>query len=69
MNHAATVSTKPQAVRPPAIPLSELWPWALLGTLLLGVLAFMVGVDGSAISVGPGQFLHDGRHLLAFPCH
>lgn len=54
------------------IPVRELLPWALFGTLLLLALYF-VGADEGATSIIPGmyvhEFLHDGRHLLGFPCH
>ena len=60
-------------VAPAPVPLWELLPWAVFaGVLLLGVL-YLVGLDQGAASVVPGQllheFLHDGRHLLAVPCH
>jgi hypothetical protein len=55
-----------------AIPLREILPWAIFGALLLLALYF-VGVDEGATSLIPGmyvhEFVHDGRHLLGFPCH
>jgi hypothetical protein len=60
----------PAAVRP--IPLRELFPWMVFAVVLLAALYF-VGLDEGATSVVPGtyvhEFLHDGRHLLGFPCH
>jgi hypothetical protein len=57
---------------PAAIPLQETMPWALFGILLLLALSF-VGVEDGATSMMSGlsvhEFLHDGRHLLGFPCH
>ncbi len=54
------------------IPVRELLPWAAFGALLLLALWF-VGADEGAASIIPGmyvhEFLHDGRHLLGFPCH
>jgi hypothetical protein len=54
------------------IPIREIWPWALLGVVLLLALYF-VGVEEGAASIIPGmyvhEFVHDGRHLLGFPCH
>jgi cobalt transporter subunit CbtB len=36
-------------------------------------LLYRVGMDQGATSVFPGsmihEYLHDGRHLLGFPCH
>jgi hypothetical protein len=59
-------------VHPPAISVRELWPWTLFGIALLA-LAYMVGVEEGAMSLTSGsvlhEWLHDGRHLLGFPCH
>jgi hypothetical protein len=60
------------AGHPPAVSLEGAWPWALLGVALL-VLLYLVGLDEGAASAIPGhalhEWLHDGRHLLGFPCH
>jgi hypothetical protein len=46
-------------------------PWALFGLALL--LVYFVGADEGAMSIVPGvdlhEWVHDGRHLLGFPCH
>jgi Probable cobalt transporter subunit (CbtB) len=59
-----------QALAP--IPVREVLPWAIFGALLLLALYF-VGAEEGATSLIPGmyvhEFLHDGRHLLGFPCH
>ena len=69
---AAPLSAASEAIYPPKISLHEIWPWALLGFVLL-LMAFFVGIDGGAASLASGnsihEFLHDGRHLLGFPCH
>jgi hypothetical protein len=69
---AAGSPGRPEAVHPPAISLSELWPWTLFGVALM-LLIYFVGVDEGAASVIPGsnvhEWVHDGRHLLGFPCH
>lgn len=71
-NAAAAPSRLSEPIRPPAIEVREVWPWALLA-LALTLLLYLVGVEQGASSVLPGQVLHewvhDGRHLLAFPCH
>ncbi len=58
--------------RPTAIPLSSLWPWLLFVPLLLLAIYF-VGAEEGATSIIKGmavhEFVHDGRHLLGFPCH
>jgi len=74
MQHVATGS---QALpRVPSLPapvsLREVLPWALFALALL-VLIYFVAMDQGATSVLPGtyvhEFVHDGRHLLGFPCH
>ena len=59
--------------RPDAIPLRELLPWAILGGLLLVLSIYFVGAEEGATSLFRGmyihEFVHDGRHLLGFPCH
>ena len=54
------------------IPVVEVLPWVLFGALLLLALYF-VGAEEGATSIIPGmyvhEFVHDGRHLLGFPCH
>jgi Probable cobalt transporter subunit (CbtB) len=62
-----------QPVAIPVIPLSELMPWVLFGGLLMLLLIYFVGAEQGATSLIQGrtvhEFLHDGRHLLGFPCH
>jgi hypothetical protein len=69
---AAPAADRQEVVHPPAISLSELWPWTLFGVALM-LLVYFVGVDEGAASVIPGssvhEWVHDGRHLLGFPCH
>lgn len=56
-----------------AIPLGEIMPWAAFGTLLALILLYFVSTEQGAVSVFGGmyvhEFVHDGRHLLGFPCH
>jgi len=71
MSQNAAVPTA--RVAPVPVPLRELLPWALFaGVVLLGLL-YLVGMDQGATALVPGEllheFVHDGRHLLAFPCH
>jgi hypothetical protein len=69
---AARSQPSPEVIHPPAISLGELWPWTLFGVALM-LLIYFVGVDEGAASVIPGatlhEWVHDGRHLLGFPCH
>lgn len=58
---------------PVAIPVREVLPWAILGGLLLLLAVYFVGAEQGATSLISGmyvhEFVHDGRHLLGFPCH
>jgi Probable cobalt transporter subunit (CbtB) len=62
-----------QPVSLPVIPLRELFPWALFAGLLMLLLIYFVGAEQGATSLLRGtmihEFVHDGRHLLGFPCH
>jgi Probable cobalt transporter subunit (CbtB) len=62
-----------QPVSLPVIPLRELFPWALFSGLLMLLLIYFVGAEQGATSLVRGsvihEFVHDGRHLLGFPCH
>ena len=56
-----------------SVPVQELLPWAVfIGSLAL-LLIYFVGTEGGATSIFAGhyvhEFVHDGRHLLGFPCH
>lgn len=59
--------------RPVAIPVRELLPWAVFGGILMLALIYFVGSEEGATSIISGtylhEFVHDGRHLLGFPCH
>lgn len=61
------------AAAPAPIPLRELLPWIAFGGLVLLMALYFVGAEEGATSLIPGMFvhelLHDGRHLLGFPCH
>lgn len=68
--------TQPSAVPTPAptpIPLRELLPYAVYVAVLALVLLYFVGAEEGATSLVSGSFVHelvhDGRHLLGFPCH
>ena len=66
---AATV----HAGHPPRSPLRDLLPWAVFAAVLALVLLYFVGAEQGATSLFSGElvheFVHDGRHLLGFPCH
>lgn len=58
---------------PTPIPVRDFVPWAVFGGLLLLLAIYFVGAEQGAISLVRGmyvhEFVHDGRHLLGFPCH
>jgi hypothetical protein len=60
-------------VAPVAIPVRKLAPFALFALLLAVVVTYFVGAEQSAVSLISGtdvhEWVHDGRHLLGFPCH
>jgi hypothetical protein len=67
-----SISVAPQA-RPVAIPVQQVLPWAIFGGLLLLLAIYFVGAEEGATSLIKGMYVHelvhDGRHLLGFPCH
>jgi hypothetical protein len=68
----ALPGSTPVANPPVAIPVREILPWLVFGIVMLLALYF-VGAEEGATSLIPGmylhEFVHDGRHLLGFPCH
>ncbi|WP_158792980.1 CbtB-domain containing protein [Granulicella sp. L60] len=68
---ASTSISHPVAI--PVIPVRELMPYALFGGLLMLLAIYFVGAEQGATSLIHGrmvhEFVHDGRHLLGFPCH
>ena len=68
-----TITHFAPSARPVAIPVREVLPWAIFGGLLLMLAIYFVGAEEGASSIVPGmyvhEFVHDGRHLLGFPCH
>jgi hypothetical protein len=58
---------------PVAIPIRQILPWAVFFGVLMLVLLYFIGAEQGATSLFSGagvhEFVHDGRHLLGFPCH
>jgi hypothetical protein len=71
MSHATAAPVA--EVEIPRIPLAELATWALFFGLLAALALFFVGADQGALSLPAGtaihEWVHDGRHLLGYPCH
>lgn len=63
----------PGTVEIPSIPVQELAPWALFFGLLAVLVLFFISADQGAVSIPAGaavhEWVHDGRHLMGFPCH
>jgi hypothetical protein len=55
------------------IPLKDMAPWIVLGLLLSILFLYFVSTEQGAVAFFKGtsvhEFVHDGRHLLGFPCH
>lgn len=68
-----TMTSLHDDVRPAALPIGEVLPWAIFGGLLLLLALYFIGAEEGAMSLVRGmyvhEFVHDGRHLLGFPCH
>lgn len=55
------------------VPIADLAPWAIFAVLLATVALYFVGTEQGALTLLSGdvvhEWVHDGRHLLGFPCH
>ncbi|MEV4300688.1 MULTISPECIES: CbtB domain-containing protein [Microbispora] len=58
---------------PVTIPVREILPWAVFAAVVGLILIYFVGAEQGATHLISGhtvhEFVHDGRHLLGFPCH
>ena len=58
---------------PTPIPVGQILPWAIFAGLLALLAIYFIGAEEGATSLIRGmyvhEFVHDGRHLLGFPCH
>ncbi|MFF0446649.1 CbtB-domain containing protein [Streptomyces sp. NPDC004609] len=68
---AAPVTAAAPALTP--VSLRAIAPWAVFFGLLMLVLLYFVGAEQGAVALLSGEtvheWVHDGRHLLGFPCH
>ena len=59
--------------KPAVIPVREILPWAVFVGLMALLAIYFVSAEEGATSIVHGmyvhEFVHDGRHLLGFPCH
>jgi hypothetical protein len=71
---AQASATLPRTTPAPiAIPIREWIPWAAFVAAAALFVLYLVGLEQGATSLIGGhyvhEFVHDARHLLAFPCH
>jgi hypothetical protein len=63
---------EPVVVAPP-FSLSQVLPWLIFAAVLFLVALYFVSAEQGATSLFSGtgvhEWVHDGRHLLGFPCH
>ncbi|WP_295897938.1 CbtB-domain containing protein [uncultured Bartonella sp.] len=56
-----------------SIPVKDILPWAIFGGLICLIGLYFITTEQGALSLFSGttihEFVHDGRHLLGFPCH
>lgn len=57
----------------PSIPIGQLAPWTVFVVLVASIVLFFISADQGIVSIPSGnaihEWVHDGRHLLGFPCH
>lgn len=68
----ASIAATPE-VEIPSIPVAQLAPWAAFVFLAASIVLFFISADQGIVSIPAGtaihEWVHDGRHLLGFPCH
>ena len=68
----ASIAATPE-VDIPSIPVVQLAPWAAFVFLAAAIVLFFISADQGIISIPSGtavhEWVHDGRHLLGYPCH
>ncbi|HLG73528.1 MAG TPA: CbtB-domain containing protein [Chloroflexota bacterium] len=73
MVNAAPLARPVSVPTPAAIPVREWLPWAVFAGVLMLMLLYIVGLEQGATALAGGtavhEWVHDGRHLLSFPCH
>lgn len=64
---------QPVAVATPPFSLAQIAPWLIFAALLMLTAWYFVSAEQGATSLiagaGVHEWVHDGRHLLGFPCH
>jgi hypothetical protein len=70
---AQAVAIPAPQVTVPTFSLGQVLPWLIFAGLILLVAMYFVSAEQGATSLLSGtavhEWVHDGRHLLGFPCH
>ena len=61
----ASTTTAPAPIASPG----ELLPYVVFAGVILMILIYFVGAEAVFSGTFVHEFVHDGRHLLGFPCH
>jgi Probable cobalt transporter subunit (CbtB) len=65
--------TEPVAAAAPLFTFTQVLPWLIFAATLVLVAWYFVSTEQGAASLFSGsgvhEWVHDGRHLLGFPCH
>lgn len=71
MSSSNTTGATTAQVEVPQISLSAALPWLIFAGLLAMTVIFFISTMQGAVGNGTAvhEFVHDGRHLLGFPCH
>ena len=68
-----SISAQPSAIEPISLPVRDQLPWIIFVGLIFTLAIYFVGIEEGALAVFNTmyvhEFVHDGRHLLGFPCH
>jgi Probable cobalt transporter subunit (CbtB) len=65
--------TRPVAAAAPPFSFTQVLPWLIFAAMLFLVALYFISAEQGATSLLSGtavhEWVHDGRHLLGFPCH
>ncbi|HEX6758794.1 MAG TPA: CbtB-domain containing protein [Propionibacteriaceae bacterium] len=65
--------TAPVTIAAPPLSLGQVLPWLIFAGMLALVAMYFISAEQGVASLFSGtavhEWVHDGRHLLGFPCH
>ena len=65
--------TESVAIATPPFSLIQVLPWLIFAGMLALIALYFISAEQGAASLFAGtavhEWVHDGRHLLGFPCH